>query len=364
MQIKVKTLIILPAAIILFAAGCDSKQYPSVSDICGIWLKIKMEIGSTSRTEPGLTEPGLIDDFLFTLDEFFASPVGFLYQTRRAGEMSSVKAIIPAVNKLKAAIQSGNREGIFLVFPEIDKAVDALRRLDTDFSETSQMHYFLLFFFFSLLVIGSILILGALQGRLEKAEIRAQQSLAFSRETVMAQEQERSRIARELHDTVSQDLWRLSFQTDSIDKTADSAERSRLCAEVVNGQKELMRRVRDICDTLIPPDFHRRGLGDALRRLCYNFRQRTGVECQVTCKMGLEAMDSDMQLQCFRIVQECLANIEKHAGATEVSVLVDQRRSLEQPCELLICVADNGRGFSPVNRDSSHILRAKGHFGL
>jgi len=67
-----------------------------------------------------------------------------------------------------------------------------------------------------------------------------------------------------------------------------------------------------------------------------------------------------MQLQCFRIVQECLANTEKHAAASEASVLV--RNSAEG--ELLISVSDNGKGFSPPDRDLYSNLRATGHFGL
>jgi signal transduction histidine kinase len=59
-------------------------------------------------------------------------------------------------------------------------------------------------------------------------------------------------------------------------------------------------------------------------------------------------------------VQECLTNIEKHAGATETSVLVHGNNN----GELLICVSDNGKGFSPPDRDSCRELRAGGHYGL
>jgi glucose-6-phosphate-specific signal transduction histidine kinase len=342
---KDKLPIISIAAVMLFGISCGGNPHPAVSDISGAWLEIKTELGSKDRSNSLETK---IDNFLFTLDEFLASPIGSLYQTARPGEMSSIKAITPVVINLKTSIQNENMEGILAALQEIDRAVNTLQQVDTGLSETSQMHYFLLFFFFSLLVISSILVLRALQGRLEKVEIKEQQSLVFSRETVMAQEQERSRIARELHDTVSQDLWRLSFQADSIDKAADSGERSRLCAEVAKGQREIMGRIRILCDTLIPSDFERRGLGDALRSLCYNFWKRTGIECQVSVQKDLElekrlyALDSDTQLQCFRIVQECHANIEKHSGANEVSVLVCANNS-GRASELLICVSDNGR---------------------
>jgi len=170
-----------------------------------------------------------------------------------------------------------------------------------------------------------------------------------------------------LHDTVVQDLYQISFQTDTVGKTQDAAERSRLCAEVVSEQKRLMRRLRVICDNLVPPDFQRRGLADTLESLCYNFRQRTGIECQLTIQKNLDLgpLDSNAQLQCFRIVQECLANIEKHAQATEATVLVrSEECSAHAELALLICVQDNGRGFSPPEKDGSHRLLTEGHFGL
>ena len=76
--------------------------------------------------------------------------------------------------------------------------------------------------------------------------------------------------------------------------------------------------------------------------------------------LSLDSLDSDTQLQCFRIVQECFANIEKHAQAAGASVLV---RS-DGDKTLFVCVSDNGRGFSPPDRDESRRLLAEGHFGL
>ena len=117
------------------------------------------------------------------------------------------------------------------------------------------------------MVLTVILVLRRLNRRLGKAVSRERQSRIFSQDTLLAQEQGRSRLTRELHDTVAQALWRLSFQADSIHRTAGEDERRLLCEEVVSGQQELIRRVRTICDTLIPPDFRQRGLSGTLRSL-------------------------------------------------------------------------------------------------
>ncbi|WP_461256131.1 sensor histidine kinase [Treponema sp. R80B11-R83G3] len=359
---KLKLLVLLTAVILFVAnlfAGCDNSQsHQSISSISRKWLDIKKDFNSSAD---GLESR--IDDFCLTLTGFFASPIGDLYQIHRPEGIQYLADVNSAADRLKTAVKNNDNQAFYLTAVEIDASLDLLQRIDNNLSDASQRDYFLLFFFFSVLVIAVILALIVQDARVDKAERREQQSLAFSRETIITQERERLRIARELHDTVAQDLWRLSFQTESIDKTDENTQRSKLCAEVVKGQKEVMQRVRTICDNLIPPDFQRRRFDDALHNLCYNFEQRTGIECQLVIQDNLlpGSLDGDIQLQSFRIVQECLTNIEKHAEASETSVIV---RSVKEG-ELVICISDNGKGFSPPDRDSLRTLRSDGgHYGL
>jgi len=345
-------------------AGCAKNSgYPSISAISLSWLELKSE--AINAELPSDFESH-IEAFLKTLNEFSSSPIGFLYKIHRPEYIQFLADIDSAAKRLSVALKKGGGNELFPVMQEIDSSIGQLQLIEKSLSDASQWNYFFLFFFFCLLIIIVVFALWMLYGRLEKAESRERQSLAFSRETIIAQEQERSRIARELHDTVAQDLWRLSFQTESIDKAAEGAERHRLCTEVAKGQKEIIQRVRSICDNLIPPDFQRRRFDDALRSLCYSFEQRTGIEFQLGIQDKLlkediaDYLSSDTQLQCFRIVQECLANIEKHSGAAEASVLVHSNDKKE----LSICVSDNGRGFSPPDRDSCRELRGQGHYGL
>jgi signal transduction histidine kinase len=352
--------------VILFTAIGERKgPYPSVSDISEAWLDIKTHI---FPAEPHLHDVQAqdietqIETFTQAINRFADSPVAFLYQTHRRAEMRSLDGITAAADKLKAALQNNDREAVFPNILEIDKTIDTLQRVDAELSGTSQLNYFLLFFFFSLLIISIVLVMTSLKSRLEKETQGHERSVTFSRKTVIAQEQERERIALELHDSVAQDLLRLSLQTELIDKTADPAQRSRLCAEVSGGQKELIRHIRNICENLIPPDFERRGLPEALQILCHRFEKRTGIECPVSIHGNIQpgALNSETQFHCFRIVQECLANIEKHAEATEAPVLV----RINAEGELLLFVSDNGRGFSPRNKDTCYALRSQGHFGL
>jgi len=338
-------------------------SYPSIIGISQKWLELKSDVIKAENTTDFESR---IENFRKTLNEFTASPIGFLYKIYRPEYIQTLADMDMAAGQLISVLKEGDISQILPIMLEIDTNIGQLQLIDKNLSDTSQLNYFFLFFFFSLFIIATILVLWMLYGRLEKAEIRERQSLDFSRETIIAQEQERSRIARELHDTVAQDLWRLTFQTESIDKAGESAERSKLCREVVEGQKEVMQRVRNICNNLFPPDFQNRSFGDTLSSLCYNFMQRTGIDCQLVIQDKLLSenlkglLDLDTQLQCFRIIQECLANIEKHAGATETQVIVYGNNN----GELVFCVEDNGKGFSPPDRDTSRVLRAGGHYGL
>jgi signal transduction histidine kinase len=359
-KLSVKIIFIIAAMCLAACAkgGGAQSAFPAVAVVAEEWLAIKMAL----TTDDPASLAAHIEGFRQTVERFFASPVGSLYAVHRPEEMRAFRAIIPALKQLEAAAIDGDSRVYFLLVLEIDTGIDLLRTIDEALSNTSLLRYFQLFFFFAIFIIIIIFALRVLYSRLAAAEKRERQTLSFSRKTMIVLEQERGRIARELHDTVAQDLWRLSFQTDSIGKAGDAAERSRLCAEVVSGQKELMRRVRGICDNLIPPDFRQRKPADTLGSFCYDFQRRTGIACQLTIQkdLCLDSLNPSRQLQCFRIVQECLANIEKHARATEASVLVRN----EEDNSLLVCVSDNGKGFSPLDRDTSHRLLAEGHFGL
>jgi signal transduction histidine kinase len=355
--------VILCAAAVCVTSCAEDDIYPSIMGISQEWLELKSDV---INAEYAADFESRIENFRKTLNEFTASSIGILYRIYRPEYIQTLADMDTAAGRLGSVLKRGGSRELLQTLLEIDTGIGRLQLIDKDLSDTSQLNYFLLFFFFSLFIIAAVLGLWMLHGRLEKAEVKERQSLEFSRETIIAHEQERSRIARELHDMVAQDLWRLTFQTESIDKASESDERGRLCREVIEGQKEIMQRVRSICSNLFPPDFQMRSFGDTLSGLCHNFKQRTGIDCQLVIQDKLlpenlkGLLDLDTQLQCFRIIQECLANIEKHAGATETQVIVYSNNN----GELVFCVEDNGKGFSPPDRDTSRELRVQGHYGL
>jgi len=198
---------------------------------------------------------------------------------------------------------------------------------------------------FSVFITLTAFVILFLYRALESSIKREADGSWFSHAVLLAQEQERSRLSRELHDTIAQDLRCLSLGMDKIGNCPDAAEREKLCTEAAAAHSTLIHKVRDICDFLVPPDFRFQGLSDALRRLCFDYGKRTGIDCRIDIAENLElgGLSEEKQLQIFRIVQEALTNVEKHSGATEAIVIM--RSGSDK--DLFVGISDDGKGFSP-----------------
>jgi signal transduction histidine kinase len=109
---------------------------------------------------------------------------------------------------------------------------------------------------------------------------------------------------------------------------------------------------------LVPPDFRFQGLSEALRRLCLDYRKRTGIDCRIDIAKNLElgGLSEEKQLQIFRIVQEALTNVEKHARAAEAIVIM---RS-DSDGSLFVGISDDGKGFRPPTEDKVKHLGIRG----
>lgn len=172
--------------------------------------------------------------------------------------------------------------------------------------------------------------------------VRAQEELSqFAAEAHAIREGEKSRIARELHDELAQSLTALKMDTiwlrdHAAEEPASAVAKLTQMVAMLDTTVAATRRIAADLRPLLLDDL---GLQPAIEWLANNFTQRSGVPCEVN-------VDEDIELQepyataVFRIVQESLANVAKHAAATEVSVLVART-----PQAVVLEVADNGRGF-------------------
>jgi len=177
--------------------------------------------------------------------------------------------------------------------------------------------------------------LGALD-RLNLALQDAHQRLMTERET------ERKRLARELHDQVIQDLLSYSYQIEEVeDESDDLAQRAELL-KIRTGLRQAIGNVREMCSDLRPPTIDRHGLSVAIRSLVEKWSAQTGIPIDLEIEDELGRMPEAMELSVYRIVQEGLANIKKHARATRVHLALSRSAT----ASLVLRLTDNGKGLA------------------
>src|SRR5216684_1718200 len=168
---------------------------------------------------------------------------------------------------------------------------------------------------------------------------------ALTRRLVEAEEAERRRIARELHDRVGQNLSALNINLDlALGAACASPLRRRRIEDSVSLVDATLQSIENVMAELRPPLLDEYGLGAALGWYAEEFSRRTGIA--VVLRDGKDAaadLRPEAAVALFRIAQEALNNVAKHAGAKQVSV--------ELACEaeeIVLRVADDGAGFDPA----------------
>ena len=175
----------------------------------------------------------------------------------------------------------------------------------------------------------------------EQAEA-AVRELAIHRDVV--REEERKRIAREIHDELGSLLTALKMDISLARMKAgeDAGLKERL-AQMRDLVDKTIRMVRHVATQLRPAALNL-GIVPALEWLGQEFGQRTGIVCALETGGDIE-MDDVHATAIFRIVQESLTNIARHAGASRVDISL-----LRQAGEIVLRIADDGRGFDPASR--------------
>ncbi|MDQ3890243.1 MAG: GAF domain-containing sensor histidine kinase [Actinomycetota bacterium] len=164
------------------------------------------------------------------------------------------------------------------------------------------------------------------------------------RRAVEAQEVERRRLARELHDQTGQDLTSVLLGLRAAEDAEDAAERERALASVRTQVVETLHHVRRLAVELRPKALDDFGLVPAVERLATTVADQTGMRVDV--EAGLEKrLPAEVETALYRIVQEALTNVVKHAQARAVSVVLARTRA-----GVTAVVEDDGRGFDPDAR--------------
>jgi PAS domain S-box-containing protein len=158
-----------------------------------------------------------------------------------------------------------------------------------------------------------------------------------------AQEAERRRVARELHDGVIQLLSTAKFRMQSVAGKAATTALGNPLATPDTLLEKAIQEIRRISRNLRPSELDDLGLVPAVRSICEEFQARTAMEIELDCKSPPERLTPEQDLALYRIVQESLTNIEKHSGATKVHL-----RLHIKPDVIELTLRDNGKGFDPA----------------
>lgn len=155
------------------------------------------------------------------------------------------------------------------------------------------------------------------------------------------EDDERRRLARELHDTTAQSLAALCMNLSVVREATDTLNpRARAALdESVTLAKESLHEIRTVSYLLHPPGLDELGLASALSGYIGGFIQRSGIRVEVDVPPDLGRLPQAVETTVFRLVQECLTNIHRHSGSSTARV-----RLVRKPSNLVLEVEDAGRG--------------------
>jgi signal transduction histidine kinase len=160
------------------------------------------------------------------------------------------------------------------------------------------------------------------------------------RRVVAGQELERRRLARELHDETGQSLTSILLGLRSLEEFVDSDDERVAVAQIRRLAVETLQSVRRLAVELRPKALDDFGLEAALERLTDTFREQTGLSVDFVTSLGGDQPPAEVATALYRIVQEALTNVTKHARAKAVSILLTRKNE----CVTLV-IEDDGRGF-------------------
>ncbi len=167
---------------------------------------------------------------------------------------------------------------------------------------------------------------------------------------VTAQELERRRLARELHDETGQALTSVLLGLKALEEAPDEDSLRSAAGELRELVVATLQDVRRLAVELRPKALDDFGLVPALERLAQSFSEQTGIAVDLESALSDERLPTEIETALYRIVQESLTNVVKHAHAQRVSILVARR-----PGAVAAVVEDDGRGFTTASSQDGGI---------
>jgi len=379
-MLKKPVLLLLLTA--LFFSCVNHERNSGIQDIVNQWIDIDRLLTGAQDSNEAASLLEACDFFYLSVIKFQESDlhriyraISFLPQTERSFNIYPLRDIqeVGIVSDLalvfRDSIVSKDMEKAKTASVEITSVLIRLLMIDGEAQRFISSSYFLLLIAFIFFIVIIAFLIRFLHQSLTRSLNRETEATIFSHTYMLAQDEERARISRELHDTIIQDIRCLLLETEKIGSACEKNEDDKqdfagqLRTKTVPMMIGLIQKTREICNNLIPPDFRFNELPDAIKQLCLNISEKTGIDCraEIDGNIKLEFLSLEKRLQVFRIVQEALSNIEKHAKAKEAIVTMRQDSGI-----VYIGIGDDGKGFKSPLDDSGQIVTriTKSHIGI
>jgi len=161
---------------------------------------------------------------------------------------------------------------------------------------------------------------------------------------IATQEDERRRIARELHDSTAQNLTSLMVGLKNLAAISDNSQVHSQAQDLRSITGQVLDDVHNIAFQLRPTTLDDLGLPAAIERLVHDWRKRHQIQADSVVHLGGQRLPENVETALYRIIQEALTNVARHAEARSVSILVERREN-----EVVAVVEDDGKGLAPVD---------------
>ncbi|MBN2118074.1 MAG: PDZ domain-containing protein [Anaerolineales bacterium] len=210
------------------------------------------------------------------------------------------------------------------------------------------------------IALNNAFLIEALRGQLEEIRASREALSQTQHQLLRSREEERARLARDLHDSPIQSLVGLNIQLGLLLNSKDlNLSTGESLKEMRFEVRRLSSELRQVCAELRPPMLDTLGLGAALRTLVTEWSDQNAVETRldVSPDAALRSLPGEVAVNFYRVAQEALSNISKHAQARHVDISL-----LCEEDQLMMTIQDDGLGFRAPG--TLHDLTAQSHFGL
>lgn len=205
---------------------------------------------------------------------------------------------------------------------------------------------------------GSFIILAAgwmLNLKFQKLKKQKEQQEKFSRNVILSQENERRRIARELHDSLGQNLLIIKNKAAGLLNNRLDNHDKNWAVDIESLAMESLNEIREISYNLHPHQLEKLGLSKAIESIFYRLENSSKIKFNYNIEKIDSLIPKELEINIFRLIQEAINNIIKHSRAKEASVMISKKDGI-----IHIDIEDDGKGFD-VERQ---LNLANGNFGL